>query len=136
MLCDTRQTNRLPSLGADRSAVGLDRNSPAGTSSSQRPAQRTLKVRMSSHAPPKTTKPVTLRTLAQMKKDGQRITMLTGYDATFARLLDNAGIDMILVGDSLGIGLTKSGRRRNRRLIGVETHPNIDLGRVVALKRR
>jgi 3-methyl-2-oxobutanoate hydroxymethyltransferase len=58
---------------------------------------------MSSHAPPKTTKPVTLRTLAQMKKDGQRITMLTGYDATFARLLDNAGIDMILVGDSLGM---------------------------------
>jgi 3-methyl-2-oxobutanoate hydroxymethyltransferase len=103
MLCDTRQTNRLPSLGADRSAVGLDRNSPAGTSSSQRPAQRTLKVRMSSHAPPKTIKPVTLRTLAQMKKDGQRITMLTGYDATFARLLDNAGIDMILVGDSLGM---------------------------------
>ena len=58
---------------------------------------------MSSHAPPQTTKPVTLRTLAQMKKDGQRITMLTGYDATFARLLDNAGIDMILVGDSLGM---------------------------------
>lgn len=47
--------------------------------------------------------PVTLRTLAQMKKDGQRITMLTGYDATFARLLDGAGIDMILVGDSLGM---------------------------------
>ncbi len=47
--------------------------------------------------------PVTLRTLAQMKRDGQRITMLTGYDATFARLLDGAGIDMILVGDSLGM---------------------------------
>jgi 3-methyl-2-oxobutanoate hydroxymethyltransferase len=38
-----------------------------------------------------------------MKKDGQRITMLTGYDATFARLLDGAGVDMILVGDSLGM---------------------------------
>lgn len=58
---------------------------------------------MSSHAPPRDIKPVTLRTLAQMKKDGQRITMLTGYDATFARLLDTAGIDMILVGDSLGM---------------------------------
>lgn len=61
---------------------------------------------MSSHTPvtpaPKRT-PVTLRTLAQMKRDGQRITMLTGYDATFARLLDGAGIDMILVGDSLGM---------------------------------
>ncbi len=61
---------------------------------------------MSSHAPvtpSKEKKPVTLRTIAQMKKDGQRITMLTGYDATFARLLDGAGIDMILVGDSLGM---------------------------------
>jgi 3-methyl-2-oxobutanoate hydroxymethyltransferase len=38
-----------------------------------------------------------------MKKDGQRITMLTAYDATFARLLDGAGVDMILVGDSLGM---------------------------------
>jgi 3-methyl-2-oxobutanoate hydroxymethyltransferase len=61
---------------------------------------------MSSHAPVTPVggrKPVTLRTLAQMKKDGQRITMLTGYDATFARLLDGAGVDMILVGDSLGM---------------------------------
>jgi 3-methyl-2-oxobutanoate hydroxymethyltransferase len=63
---------------------------------------------MSSHAPVAPAaggarKPVTLRTLAQMKKDGQRITMLTGYDATFARLLDGAGVDMILVGDSLGM---------------------------------
>jgi 3-methyl-2-oxobutanoate hydroxymethyltransferase len=58
---------------------------------------------MSSHAPPRAQKPVTLRTIAQMKRDGQRITMLTGYDATFARLLDGAGVDMILVGDSLGM---------------------------------
>jgi len=62
---------------------------------------------MSSHVPvtPAHQKrsPVTLRTLAQMKREGQRITMLTGYDATFARLLDGAGIDMILVGDSLGM---------------------------------
>jgi 3-methyl-2-oxobutanoate hydroxymethyltransferase len=61
---------------------------------------------MSSHAPVTPVgarKPVTLRTLAQMKKDGQRISMLTGYDATFARLLDGAGVDMILVGDSLGM---------------------------------
>jgi 3-methyl-2-oxobutanoate hydroxymethyltransferase len=62
-----------------------------------------LELRMSSHAPPRDTKPVTLRTLAQMKRDGQRITMLTSYDATFARLVDAAGVDMILVGDSLGM---------------------------------
>src|SRR5205814_5480620 len=38
-----------------------------------------------------------------MKQAGERITMLTAYDATFARLLDRAGTDVLLVGDSLGM---------------------------------
>jgi 3-methyl-2-oxobutanoate hydroxymethyltransferase len=65
---------------------------------------------MSAHAPvgisgPKDPqkKPVTLRTLAQMKREGAKITMVTAYDVTFARLLDAAGVDMLLVGDSLGM---------------------------------
>jgi len=37
-----------------------------------------------------------------MKERGQRIVMLTAYDATMARLLDRSGIDLLLVGDSLG----------------------------------
>ena len=48
-------------------------------------------------------KTVTVRTLQSMKAKGERITMLTAYDATFARLLDEAGIDLLLVGDSLGM---------------------------------
>ncbi|MCA9575439.1 MAG: 3-methyl-2-oxobutanoate hydroxymethyltransferase [Sandaracinaceae bacterium] len=49
------------------------------------------------------TKPVTVPTLRAMKRASERITMVTAYDATFARMLDEAGVDMLLVGDSLGM---------------------------------
>ena len=45
-------------------------------------------------------KRVTTHVLAAMKLKGEKIAMLTGYDYSFARLLDQAGIDVILVGDS------------------------------------
>ena len=45
-------------------------------------------------------KRVTTHTLAEMKMKGEKISMLTGYDFSIARILDNAGIDIILVGDS------------------------------------
>ena len=45
---------------------------------------------------------VTVRSLAQRKAKQQPITMLTAYDFTFARIFDQAAIDMLLVGDSLG----------------------------------
>lgn len=48
------------------------------------------------------TKPVTIHELARMKRDGEKIVMLTGYDASFAQLEDRCGVDIILVGDSLG----------------------------------
>ena len=48
-------------------------------------------------------KKVTINTLRKMKQAGERISMLTAYDATFARLIDAAGIDVLLVGDSLGM---------------------------------
>jgi len=47
--------------------------------------------------------PVTLSTLAQMKARGEKIACLTAYDASFAALLDDAGVDVVLVGDSLGM---------------------------------
>jgi 3-methyl-2-oxobutanoate hydroxymethyltransferase len=49
------------------------------------------------------TQKVTIHTLRGMKERGEKITVLTAYDATFARLLDDAGTDVLLVGDSLGM---------------------------------
>lgn len=45
-------------------------------------------------------KRITTNTLQKMKASGQKISMLTAYDFSFARLFDEAGIDVILVGDS------------------------------------
>ncbi|MGB2247090.1 MAG: 3-methyl-2-oxobutanoate hydroxymethyltransferase [Alcanivorax sediminis] len=45
---------------------------------------------------------VTIRTLQKRKQDGEKFSVLTAYDACFAQLISDAGIDAILVGDSLG----------------------------------
>jgi 3-methyl-2-oxobutanoate hydroxymethyltransferase len=46
---------------------------------------------------------VTIHTLKKLKDAGQKLCMVTAYDATFARILDEAGADILLVGDSLGM---------------------------------
>jgi 3-methyl-2-oxobutanoate hydroxymethyltransferase len=48
-------------------------------------------------------KPVSLPRLNEMRARGEKITMLTAYDATFAAVADAAGVECILVGDSLGM---------------------------------
>jgi 3-methyl-2-oxobutanoate hydroxymethyltransferase len=48
-------------------------------------------------------KRVTTRTLAKMRADGKKISMLTAYDFPTAKILDEAGIDILLVGDSLAM---------------------------------
>lgn len=48
-------------------------------------------------------KPVTLTTLAKMKAEREKIAVLTAYDASFARLVDESGVEVVLVGDSLGM---------------------------------
>lgn len=45
---------------------------------------------------------ITLTTLHKMARDGDKIAMLTCYDASFAAVLDHAGVDTLLIGDSLG----------------------------------
>lgn len=48
---------------------------------------------------------ITLHTLQEMKQHGERFACLTSYDATFARLSSRAGVEVLLVGDSLGMVL-------------------------------
>ncbi|WP_165008094.1 3-methyl-2-oxobutanoate hydroxymethyltransferase [Neisseria yangbaofengii] len=51
---------------------------------------------------------ITVNTLQKMKAEGSKIAMLTAYEASFAALMDEAGVDVLLVGDSLG--MTVQGR--------------------------
>jgi 3-methyl-2-oxobutanoate hydroxymethyltransferase len=53
--------------------------------------------------PPKSPIPVTIPDFARWKAEGRKISMLTAYDFTMARLLDASGVDCLLVGDSLGV---------------------------------
>lgn len=48
---------------------------------------------------------ITLTTLQSLKQSGEKITMLTCYDATFAHACNQAGVEVLLVGDSLGMVL-------------------------------
>ena len=60
---------------------------------------------------PSARKPVSLPRLREMHAAGEKIAMLTAYDATFAAVADSAGVECILVGDSLGMvcqGLTST----------------------------
>lgn len=47
-------------------------------------------------------KRVTLREIARMKRDGEKIVVVTAYDVLFARVVDASGVDIVLVGDSVG----------------------------------
>jgi 3-methyl-2-oxobutanoate hydroxymethyltransferase len=53
-------------------------------------------------SPAKSRAKVTVPELRARKATGQKIAMVTAYDFTMARLVDEAGVDMVLVGDSLG----------------------------------
>jgi 3-methyl-2-oxobutanoate hydroxymethyltransferase len=54
-------------------------------------------------SPMATRKPISLPRIQEMHSRGEKITMLTAYDATFAAVADAAGVECILVGDSLGM---------------------------------
>ncbi|MGL5339267.1 MAG: 3-methyl-2-oxobutanoate hydroxymethyltransferase, partial [Aeromonas veronii] len=48
---------------------------------------------------------ITTASLLKMKQDGQKFTAITAYDATFAKLFDDEGAHVLLIGDSLGMVL-------------------------------
>jgi 3-methyl-2-oxobutanoate hydroxymethyltransferase len=52
------------------------------------------------HAPPAERSPVTVPRLAEMKRSGERIVMVTAYDYPSAKVVDEAGVDVVLVGDT------------------------------------
>ena len=62
-----------------------------------------MSIPMSADEPPRPRPSVTVPSITAMKAAGERIAMITAYDATFAALVDAAGVDMILVGDSLAM---------------------------------
>ena len=64
-----------------------------------------MSVHPSPDATPAGRKPITLHRLREMHSAGEPISMLTCYDAAFARVLDHAGVDCLLIGDSLGMVL-------------------------------
>src|SRR5512136_2171823 len=58
---------------------------------------------MSQYAYDSTIKPLTVNDLAAMKQHSEKISCLTAYDASFSALIDKVGVDIMLVGDSLGM---------------------------------
>ena len=64
-----------------------------------------MSVHPSPDATPAGRKPITLHRLREMHAAGEPISVLTCYDAAFARVLDHAGVDCLLIGDSLGMVL-------------------------------
>ena len=81
------------------------------TTPASNPASATPYGTLSPSSTPSVRKPVSLPRLREMQAHGEKITMLTAYDATFAAVADAAGVECILVGDSLGMvcqGLTST----------------------------
>src|ERR1700722_4690140 len=87
-------------------------------------ARRTVREPTGDSPMNRMSKKVRVPDLAVMKERGERIVMLIAYDATMARLLDRAGIDLLLVGDSLG-----------NVILGLDTTVSVSLDAVLHHRR-
>lgn len=88
-------------------------------------------AKSANQSPEDKTRPVTVRTLQQAKISKQKIAMVTAYDYTMACWADEAGIDCILVGDTLGMVV-----QGNSTTLGVTVNQMIYHGRMVARASR
>lgn len=70
-------------------------------------------------------KPITLHRLQELHASGEKIAMLTCYDAAFASLLDEAGVEILLVGDSLGTVLQAEATTTPVQLDAMEYHTRL-----------
>lgn len=105
-------------------------NNPSGEmpeSANAVPPAKSAELAMPYPTPAPPRKAVTVRTLQQAKQEGRKITMLTAYDAMMAAWLDGAGVDCILVGDTLGMVV-----QGGRDTLGVTIGEMIYHGRIVA----
>lgn len=78
-------------------------NSPLADAAASAPASGTPYGTLPPASTPSLRKPLSLPRLREMHAHGEKITMLTAYDATFAAVADAAGVECILIGDSLGM---------------------------------
>ena len=69
-------------------------------------------------------KKVTVRTFNEAKVSGEKLTMITCYDYSTAKLVDQSGIDSILIGDSLGMTMLGYDSPLRRRGPGREASPD------------
>lgn len=92
----------VPAVSASDAAVTAIRND-ASEKSPVTPASNPNPQMQNKPDSPRDPQRVTTRTLAKMRSTGKRITMLTAYDYPTAAMLDAAGIDILLVGDSLAM---------------------------------
>src|SRR6056297_2123623 len=114
--CGAKRTTRTCCGGSARWRAGASTTIPrpsaapidvwlrighAGSSPSRRESDMTMYSHLQDRA--RAEKPVTLDGLRRMKSEGEKIACLTAYDASFGAAVDEAGADLVLVGDSLGM---------------------------------
>ena len=92
-----QETAQLDAAASPSTATDNTTQAPATAQTLEQPSPKAQGTR------PRQRRKVTVRTIQRLKNRQEPITMLTAYDAMFASILDQQGVEMLLVGDSLGM---------------------------------